>query len=74
MIGTGTTGKQKYVANYSMPSNNNILYTFNNSQERDIKLKQLKQQKLLSYQCKWRCRTLCIYPLFRSKYKNTQLT
>lgn len=50
MIGTGTTGKQKYVANYSMPSNNNILYTFNNSQDRDIKLKQLKQQKLLSYQ------------------------
>lgn len=51
MIGTGNTNKSS-ITNYSMPTNtlNNVLYSFDNKEERDLKLKQLKQQKLLSYQ------------------------
>lgn len=53
VIGVGNNGNSasKVVRNYTIPeTNNNVLYTFDNKEERDRKLTQLKQQKLLSYQ------------------------
>ena len=53
MIGTGNTNQPKRViSNYYMNSSNNVMYSFDNKEERDLKLKQLKQEKLLAYQ--WR--------------------
>ena len=50
MIGTGNTNRGKTVSNYTMMPSDNVLYSFANKEERDAKLKQMKQQKLLSYQ------------------------
>ena len=53
MIGTtnGSSNMGKAVSNYTMrKSPNEVLYSFDNPEERDQKLRQLKQQKLLSYQ------------------------
>ena len=50
MIGTGNTNRGKTVSNYTMMPSDNVLYSFANKEERDTKLRQMKQQKLLSYQ------------------------
>lgn len=53
VIGVGNNGNNagKVIRNYTIPeTNNNVLYTFDNKEERDRKLTQLKQQKLLAYQ------------------------
>jgi len=55
VIGTGAGANNpiqpKYTPTYNMERpENQVLYTFDNKEERDVKLKQLKQQKYLSYQ------------------------
>ena len=57
VIGTGkganSTSQEKALIQtpvYNMGRQDNVLYTFSNKEERDTKLLQLKQQKLLSYQ------------------------
>lgn len=53
MIGTGSASQpKKVVSNYTMSSPNDVMYSFDSKEERDLKLKQLKQQRLLSYQWK----------------------
>lgn len=53
MIGTsGASQPKKVVSSYTMRSPNDVMYSFDSKEERDLKLKQLKQQKLLSYQWK----------------------
>ena len=50
-VGNGTTNMGPVITNYSLPkTNNEVLYTFDNEADRDRKLQQLKQQKLLAYQ------------------------
>lgn len=51
IISTGNVSPGLKKVNYTLPTNGNEpLYTFTNKEERDQKLLQLKQQKLLSYQ------------------------
>lgn len=53
MIGTSSASQpKKVVSNYTMSSPNDVMYSFDSKEERDLKLKQLKQQRLLSYQWK----------------------
>ena len=53
MIGTGNVSQPKRViSSYTMKSPNDVMYSFDSKEERDIKLKQLKQQRLLAYQWK----------------------
>lgn len=53
MIGTSSASQpKKVVSNYTMSSPNEVMYSFDSKEERDLKLKQLKQQRLLSYQWK----------------------
>ena len=53
MIGTsGASQPKKVVSSYTMRSPNDVMYSFDSKEERDLKLKQLKQQRLLSYQWK----------------------
>lgn len=49
--GNGTTSNPRVVSNYTIQQPaSDVLYTFANKEERDRKLAQLKQQKLLAYQ------------------------
>ena len=50
--GTGAATRQNSVATYNINPSSNVLYTFNSKEERDQKLLQMKQQKLLAYQWK----------------------
>ena len=50
MIGATGADSKKTVSHYNMVPSNDVIYSFNSKEERDIKLKQLKQQKLLSHQ------------------------
>lgn len=54
VIGAGSGSKTSNIipnsVSYNMNQQNEVLYTFTNKEERDIKLNQLKQQKLLAYQ------------------------
>ena len=53
MIGTSSASQpKKVVSSYTMKSPNDVMYSFDSKEERDLKLKQLKQQRLLSYQWK----------------------
>lgn len=53
MIGTsGASQPKKVVSSYTMRSPNDVMYSFDSKEERDLKLKQLKQQRLLAYQWK----------------------
>lgn len=53
MIGTsGASQPKKVVSSYTMKSPNNVMFSFDSKEERDLKLKQLKQQRLLAYQWK----------------------
>lgn len=53
MIGTSSDSQpKKVVSSYTMRSPNDVMYSFDSKEERDLKLKQLKQQRLLSYQWK----------------------
>lgn len=53
MIGTSSASQpKKVVSSYTMRSPNDVMYSFDSKEERDLKLKQLKQQRLLSYQWK----------------------
>ena len=53
MIGASSASQpKKVVSNYTMSSPNDVMYSFDSKEERDLKLKQLKQQRLLSYQWK----------------------
>ena len=50
IIGTGNVSPSRKSVNYSFPASNQPLYSFDNKEDRDKKLLQLKQQKLLSHQ------------------------
>jgi hypothetical protein len=52
--GKGSNSNTNKIMNYTMsPSvSNEVLYSFNTKEERDLKLKQLKQEKLMAYQWK----------------------
>lgn len=54
VIGTGAGANNPnlppYTASYTMDQQNNVLYSFSNKEERDTKLAQMKQQRLLAYQ------------------------
>ena len=53
MIGTSSASQpKKVVSSYTMRSPNDVMYSFDSKEERDLKLKQLKQQRLLAYQWK----------------------
>ena len=53
MIGTSSASQpKKVVSSYTMKSPNDVMYSFDSKEERDLKLKQLKQQRLLAYQWK----------------------
>ena len=53
MIGNSSASQpKKVVSNYTMSSPNDVMYSFDSKEERDLKLKQLKQQRLLAYQWK----------------------
>lgn len=53
-VNAGSTANVNKIVNYNLsPStSNNVLYSFNTQEERDTKLKQLKQEKLLAHQWK----------------------
>lgn len=53
-VNGGNTSNMNKIVNYNLSptSSNNVLYSFNTQEERDTKLKQLKQEKLLAYQWK----------------------
>ena len=53
-VNGGNTTNMNKIVNYNLSptSSNNVLYSFNTQEERDTKLKQLKQEKLLAYQWK----------------------
>ena len=52
--GNGSMNSQSKIVNYNLaprPGNGNeVLYSFNSKEERDLKLRQLKQERLLAYQ------------------------
>lgn len=52
--GRGSNSNTNKIMNYTMTPNasNDVLYSFNTKEERDLKLKQLKQEKLMAYQWK----------------------
>lgn len=53
MIGTSSASQpKKVVSSYTMKSPNDVMYSLDSKEERDLKLKQLKQQRLLAYQWK----------------------
>ena len=52
-VNARSTTNMNKIVNYSLtPSSNNVLYSFDTQEERDTKLKQLKQEKLLAHQWK----------------------
>lgn len=52
-VNAGSTTNMNKIVNYSLtPTSNNVLYSFNTQEERDAKLKQIKQEKLLAHQWK----------------------
>lgn len=53
-VNDGSTTNMNKIVNYNLSptSSNNVLYSFNTQEERDTKLKQLKQEKLLAHQWK----------------------
>lgn len=53
-VNGGSTTNMNKIVNYNLSptSSNNVLYSFNTQEERDTKLKQLKQEKLLAHQWK----------------------
>jgi hypothetical protein len=53
-VNAGSTSNVNKIVNYNLsPStSNNVLYSFNTAEERDTKLRQLKQEKLLAHQWK----------------------
>ena len=53
-VNSGSTSNVNKIVNYNLsPStSNNVLYSFNTAEERDTKLRQLKQEKLLAHQWK----------------------
>ena len=50
--GSGAASNKSNIATYNVNTSSDVLYSFNSKEERDQKLLQLKQQKLLSYQWK----------------------
>ena len=48
--GTSQSSVNKIVSNYTLANDPSILYSFDNKEDRDAKLLQLKQEKLLAYQ------------------------
>ena len=53
-VNAGSTTNMNKIVNYNLSptSSNNVIYSFNTQEERDTKLKQLKQEKLLAHQWK----------------------
>ena len=53
-VNAGNTANVNKIVNYNLsPStSNNVLYSFDTQEEKDVKLQQLKQEKLLAHQWK----------------------
>lgn len=48
--GAGSMSNQNKIANYTLAPQNSVIATYKTKEERDLKLKQLKQERLLAYQ------------------------